>query len=216
MHRLNRIVLFLWLVCQIISPGHVSADPSIANQLQEILSHVVTMHSSFSQVTLGADNQKLQTSEGELWLGGNARFRIVTARPFEQILVSDGIDFWSYDADLEQVIVSPLETDLQKVPILLFGNTDINMLANYQLSFYEENGSNGIVQHYVLKPMAPESLFETLTIGLVDSSPVEISILDSLDQKTRIRFHEAELNNPIPDEVFVFKTPDSVDVIDDR
>lgn len=192
------------------------ADSSIAARLQAILSAIDTMHSSFVQITFDANNKAIQTSEGELWLGAEARFRIETTSPYEQTLVSDGRDFWSYDADLEQVIVSPLEKDVRKVPILLFGNTDDGLLADYQVSFYEDEQAGTAVQHFVLAPIAPDSLFEILTIGFIDSRPIEISILDSLGQKTSISFPDAEVNVPVLDDVFSFAAPGNVDVIDDR
>lgn len=211
MRRLFEILIFLSMAS---APCY--ADSSIAVRLQAILSAVDTLHSPFIQTTFDSNNRIIQTSEGELWLGGGARFRIKTTSPFEQTLVSNGLDFWSYDADLAQVIVSPLERDVRKVPILLFGNTDPGMLANYELSFYEDMQEGITVQHFVLDPISPDSLFEILTIGFIDSKPIEISILDNLGQKTSISFADAEVNLPVLDSVFFFEAPENIDVIDDR
>ncbi|MEO2172964.1 MAG: outer membrane lipoprotein chaperone LolA [bacterium] len=194
--------------------GNQSAD-QLQHQLQERLAGVGSLHTSFVQITVDSSSEMVQSSEGELWLLSDdelAKFRIQTKTPFEQVLVSNGVDFWSYDADLEQVVVSPLQKDVTRVPILLLGNSDEALLTNYQLSFYEDDDT----QHFVLEPRLTDSLFELLTIVFDAEIPVEISLRDSLGQQTKIRFIGPEIDAEIPDGTFDFQVPAGIDLIDDR
>ncbi len=187
--------------------------PSI--QLQSRLAAVRSLHAMFEQLSLDSQGNLIQSSEGELWLSSadqSAKFRIETKLPFEQLLISDGVDFWSYDAALEQVVVSKLDQDVSRMPILLFGNSDQALLSKYQLTFFEDETS----QYFVLEPNATDSLFDMLTIVFMDATPIEISLRDSLGQQTKIKFINPGLNAEIPDDRFEFQTPDDIDVIDDR
>ncbi len=215
MLRLNRCPGVLCLLMLFVS-SEMNAAATIlpATTLQKMLIDVETMQASFTQVTNDSNHNSVQSSAGDLWLGAVARFRIETTSPFRQTLVSDGVDFWSYEEDLEQVVVQTLETDVKKVPILLFGSKDKNLLENYQVSIYEDDRSK--VQSFILEPLSTESVFEVITLSFVDSNPIEISIRDSLGQNTKIEFRETRLNTVILDKVFQFKVPDGTDVIDDR
>ena len=120
------------------SEGNVSelTTSDVGGELQRQLSDISSMKANFLQTTFDTNDQIVQKSEGRLWLGGNAKFRIETNIPFEQTLVSDGRSFWTYDIDLQQVVIKPLETDIQKVPILLFGNQNQELLSNYSCLLY--------------------------------------------------------------------------------
>ena len=210
-HLSSLLVAFLLLPMQI--PVALSSELSPAMQLQTRLADVRTMQATFTQITLDSHNKAIQSSHGTLWLREGGSFRIETLAPFEQTLVSDGVHFWSYEADLEQVVVSLLTTDFRRVPILLFGNDDADLLAEYDISFFMDDD---MIAQYVLHPTRRDSLFEVLTIAFEDCKPAAISILDSLGQRTRIEFHDLVLNAPVADETFRFTAPDGVDVIDDR
>ena len=105
-----------------------------------------------------------------------------------------------------------MQKDVTRVPILLLGNNDKALLANYELSFYEDDDS----QHFVLEPRLADSLFELLTIVFNAETPIEISLQDSLGQQTKIRFIDPEINAEIPDGTFDFQAPPNIDIIDDR
>ena len=191
---------------------HSIAEHSLAEQLQIRLSQIKTMQAGFQQWTVDARNTAIQNSDGYLWLASGAKFRIETKLPFEQTLVSNGAHFWTYDVDLEQVVVGPLSKDIKQVPILLFGNADSELLENYVVSSFEEEGQ----VNFVLQPKASDSLFEVLTMAFSETLPVNIRIRDSLGQNTRIEFTDPTLNSAISVDKFEFIVPAGVDLIDDR
>lgn len=183
-----------------------------ATQLAEELSRVAHMSASFTQQTVDRTLRVLQENTGRLWVNPGAKFRIETDAPSEQMLVSDGANFWVYDADLEQVIISKLEADVSQVPILLLGGNLTELNASYAISYYEDE----LGQNYVLSPLSSENLFTSLSISFQQSKPVRIAILDALGQRTLINLHDVIASDQIQPAIFSFEPPLGTDVIDDR
>ena len=193
--------------------GNVHRGAStLASDLLVKLSMVKTLEANFKQTTIDASGETLQASEGSLYISTKARFRIETRTPFAQTLVSNGISFWSYDVDLEQVVVSHLLTDINQVPILLFGNTDPSLLESYRISFFQSDE----LDHYVLEPLRADSLFKSLIISFHSQIPTSIAMQDSLGQMNKLVFQIEQMNGLIPDAVFEFEVPANTDVIDER
>jgi outer membrane lipoprotein carrier protein len=238
MHHLNKYILLIGLLGgQVIAqePAEIPTQATVSktgqkqvlqtmsginDRLHHQLSTIRSMQSDFTQQTVDATNALVQENEGVLSIATNARFVVKTQSPFEQTLVSDGDSFWTYDEALDQVIITRLDKDVNKVPILLLGNNDATLLDAYHVSWYEEEASNAdtqqLITHYVLEPKVNDALFQVLSIAFIDDLPKEISIKDTLGQQTRISFYNTSVNEPIDDEVFLFQIPADVDVIDDR
>lgn len=205
MRHLNRLLLLLLTI-------PLPAVASDAERLQALLADVSSLVSDFNQVTINADNRLLQENRGRLWVEGPSSFRIETHSPFSQTLVSNGTDFWTFDADLEQVIVRPLDDDLSEVPILLLGAGVGDITETYDVSRFEDEEG----EHFVLSPRSQQAVFESLTLSFKATVPSAIRIRDSLGQRTRIDFETPEPNIDIAPARFVLEIPDGVDVIDDR
>ena len=209
----------LWvLVLCLIAPTILRADSS--QQLWERLSAIHTFRAAFLQTTLSSTGDPLQSSEGELRVGGNAKFKIETYTPYPQTLVSNGQDFWTFDPDLEQVVVSKLSLDINKVPILLFGSQDRSLLDAYRVSVYvtkdETKDETDELQNFILEPRANDSLFKLLTLSFRNDTPVAISLQDTLAQKTHLQLTKIEINKNLDSTVFEFIIPSGIDVIDER
>lgn len=190
----------------------VTTAGSPAARLTAELGALKSLDANFTQITLAVDGRVLQQNEGHLWVASPASFRIETQAPFAQTLVSDGKDFWSYDADLAQVIIQPLDRDLEQVPILLLGGDSAAVVDSYDISTFEDEEQ----RYFVLKPRSQASLFETLTLAFHAGYPVAITINDATGQQTRISLGGARINQTIDATRFQFVLPSGVDVIDDR
>ena len=66
-------------------------------------------------------------------------------------------------------------------------------------------------ESYTLTPKASDNLFETLTLEFDSDQLTRMAFLDSLGQTTIIQFRNIRINEPVPDERFVFETPAGVD-----
>ena len=204
------------LLATMVGFGPVHADGiepvSPPARLKAMLEQFDSLEADFVQVTLDSDRRSVQESSGRLWVHTPARFRIETTEPFVQTLVSDGVNFWTYDADLEQVIVRVLEKDVEQIPVLLLGGAAERIESEYDVTFYEDE----TITHFVLEPLSPSSLFESLGLEFTGDVPHALSISDSIGQRTRIVFSDIKTNGPVAEEHFSFAAPAGVDVIDDR
>ena len=185
---------------------------STTAQLAEALARVTHMSASFTQLTTDRSLRVLQENRGYLWVNPGAKFRIETSAPDEQMLVSNGQDFWVYDADLEQVLISKLEADVSQVPILLLGGHLDKIDASYSVSYFEDE----MGQNYVLSPLSSESLFTSLSVSFQRSLPARIAILDALGQRTLISLADVSVDDEIAPALFDFVPPTGTDIIDDR
>jgi outer membrane lipoprotein carrier protein len=183
-----------------VNSASIDQSAELIGQLQQIQ----TLTASYIQTTVDNRQQLVQQARGSVWVSAPGKFRLETNEPSTQTLVSDGETFWSFDEDLEQVVVSRLERDISQVPILLFGG-DAEAIADEYL-----------VVFYVLEPREEASLFESLTLTFVAGEPVSIVLRDSLGQRTQIEFSDLVANQLIADGTFTFVPPAGVDLIDDR
>ncbi|HJN52329.1 MAG: outer membrane lipoprotein chaperone LolA [Pseudomonadales bacterium] len=206
MLQASRFVLLLLL----INASSLAAD-SAEQQLTALLSASNTLQANFLQYTLDSSGANIQEIKGKIWLQRPHLFRWHAEPPFEQIIVADGELLWFYDPDLEQVIVQKYSADMAKTPVVLLSGAVESLASSFDVHAYaDERGS-----HFVLEPLAGDSLFEVLTLSFQDERISEISIEDSLDQKTRIQFQDSVFNQPIDAQHFRFTVPAGVDVIRD-
>ena len=219
MRHLNCLVLLCLCLTMSGSLAAAQAQEDVATgtdaaslMLQAKLSPIKTLTAKFSQQTLAANDQLMQSSEGRMWLSPGGKFKINTVNPFEQTLVSDGDNLWTIDIDLDQAVVRPLEKDLKQVPILMFNAGDEAITAQYQVNWHETDG----LEHFVLLPISIDALFEVLTLSFDDDRPVQIVLRDSLGQRSVIKFTSLVLNPELEADVFTPNLPEGIDLIDDR
>jgi outer membrane lipoprotein carrier protein len=219
MHRLNKTVIALLLLAPL--KGYCGEQSRHADLLNTYLSAITTLSARFDQNTI--DQTAYDTThdttdyDGHLWMEKPNRFRVETINPSLQTLVSDGIDFWSYDEDLEQVVISRLNEDLNQVPILLFSSDIGSIQEAYNISGYTgESEDQLLLEHFVLQPLSDLSLFHSLTLSFHLSKPVSITINATTGQITTVSLDDIDLNAVISVDRFNFIAPAGVDVIDDR
>ena len=193
-----------------VTPIDVNLDHT--DQLVQLLDQIQSVAADYVQITLDKDSRVVQQLDGHLSVSGPGRFRLESLAPSAQILVADGESFWSYDSDLEQVIITALQRDITQVPILLLGGDASAIASSYRVAYGEQAGQ----EVYRLEPLDASSLFDSLTLAFVAGEPRAIVLRDSLGQRTQIELSRVVLNKPIPNEIFTFTPPVGVDVIDDR
>ncbi len=214
MHRRNRFCQWLLVVIVVaFSPMAIPVEPlSPGQQLLGYLTKINTLSATFEQVTQANLSHPGERYAGRLWIAKPNQFRVDTRTPSVQSLVSDGSDLWSYDEDLEQVVVSRLNTDINQVPLLLFSSDVSSIEKSYTIDGYaDEEG-----EHFLLAPLSDISLFKHLRLDFKGDVPTAIHIAATTGQSTTILLEHLQLNSKIPSTRFVFNAPDGVDVIDDR
>ncbi len=184
-----------------------------AEDLQARLSAIDHLTARFEQRVIDPDGSELQRSSGTVHIARGNRFSWQTEWPWPQSLVSDGETLWQYEPDLEQVVVRPVDPDLQHTPSLLFGGDPKALEEAYEVARID--GGDGSGHRYRLQPLAGDSLFESLEIAFDDGAPTALALVDAFGQRTEIRFEDVDSTTPPGPERFRFEIPDGVDVLVD-
>lgn len=209
MRLLNSLFLLLLVAAGPVSANSKAELISKLNQINSITAH-------FAQETSDQSGAIVNLSRGQLQVANGGKFNIETMEPFEQHIVSDGEDLYTYDLDLDQVVVQPLVKDPTQVPILLLGNANPEVLAAFEVHVIEQPDSNQQNVAFQLQTEDPSSVIEWINLVFEDGIPTTISLRDSLGQTTTISLDNVALNPEIEAERFIFTLPEGVDLIDDR
>lgn len=182
-------------------PGRKYVDNFVAD--------VVTFQGNFEQALLDVDGQVIDKTTGTLEIQRPGQFRWSYIEPYEQWLVADGLNVWSYDVDLAQVTVKPQASALANTPALLLGGS-ANALEQFT---YEESYVEANTTWVRLTPRNTESGFERVELGFRDGTLHRMVFFDNLEQTTLVALSEVSVNLPIDADRFNFVVPEGVDVV---
>ena len=198
------------LLMMIVSPAFAAAELDEGNVLLDtFLNDVRTMSARFEQSLIDADSIVIEESNGTLEIKRPGRFRWVYDQPYEQIMVADGLNVWSYDVDLAQVTVKSQQDVLGGTPALLLGGTD-NVLDDFE--YAESFSDRGTVWVHLL-PRSTDNGFTKIELGFDDGKLRRMIFSDNLQQSTLIALFDVKINEQIPADHFQFAPPDDVDVV---
>ena len=177
-----------------LAPAVLLASTAWAGATDDLLDRLQTLKSmkgQFEQVVLDQGGTHMQEATGRFQVARGNQFYWLTETPYEQMAASDGETVWVYDADLEQVVVRPLNENLSETPALLFGGDPSAVGKAFRVEEQDRNGDNIT---YRLKPRGSDPLFETLDVTFDGQRPVSMRLEDALGQKTVIDFRDLTLN----------------------
>lgn len=170
---------------------------------------VVTFSGDFEQSLIDPDGRLLETTTGTLEIQRPGRFRWVYAEPYEQWLIADGTNIWSYDVDLEQVTVKPQVDALANTPALLLGGSGEAMEQFEYDGSFEESGLTWVR----LVPIDTDSGFRRVELGFYNRQLGRMVFFDNLEQTTVVVLKNVAVNEPIDAGRFKFVVADDVDVV---
>jgi len=204
---LKKLILTLTL-----GVGTAFAGP--AEELQQRLSGYESARAQFSQFALSSDGDHAEESSGYFYVARPNRFRWVTEQPFVQEIVSDGESIWIYDPDLEQVTRKPVDAQGNSAPALIL-NGQISELEQ-QFSITRIEDSDPGVALFELQSLAPEqSTFARIRLLFEQKQLTELSMEDSLGQRSMLVLHDLVYNPQLPEDAFSFTPPAGTDLIED-
>ncbi len=204
---------FILLIVVAFAGADVAAQSS-ADELGETLvrnfiTNVITLQGSFDQSLIDADGIVVDVTSGTLEIERPTRFRWSYSEPYEQWLIADGLNVWSYDLDLQQVTVKPQQDALANTPALLLGGAkDALAHFNFGGTTVEE-----VTTWVRLEPKDENSGFNRVELGFIDGELLRMMFFDNLQQITMVALHDVTVNEPIDAERFEFSVPDGVDVV---
>ncbi|ROS04558.1 outer membrane lipoprotein carrier protein [Sinobacterium caligoides] len=189
-----------------------AGDKEVA-ALSGLLSGLSSYSAGFKQTLKDDDGEVIERSSGQMAVVNTGKIRWQTEQPFSQLVVTDGIKLWRYDADLEQATVGPFDVDLSKTPAMILSGKVGQLNEQYQV----DGGVNAVgTGSFTLKPRSTDSLFDKLVIDFEGREVTGMTLQDGFEQSTVIRFNGIKLNPKLADSMFVFVPPKGTDVLEDN
>lgn len=202
------IGLLSTVTCAAAAPDE-AADMNGKELIEHFVNDVRSMSGRFEQSLVDASDEITETSSGTFEILRPGRFRWSYTEPYEQILVADGMNVWSYDMDLAQVTVKPQAEVLGSTPASLLGGSD-RVLDDFDLVGSDRDRGTTWVR---LRPDDSEGSFNMVELGFTDGILSRMILSDTLEQTTLVAFFDVKLNDEIDPAHFQFTPPDDVDVV---
>ena len=181
------------------------------DKLKEFISATHSAQADFTQVVLDQNGKRIQSASGIMQFQRPGKFRWTYQKPYEQLIVGDGVKFWLYDADLKQVTVKKLDAALGSSPAaLLSGSNEIE--RGFAL---KESGSQDGLDWLQAAPKAQDGSFEKILMAFNARAELVIMELnDSFGHKTVLRFSNMQRNPQLSPQLFKFVPPKGADVLE--
>jgi outer membrane lipoprotein-sorting protein len=139
----------------------------------------------------------------------------------DQLLVVDGKNVWSFDRDLQQASVKPVDSALSATPAMLLSGT-VDVRKNFTLS---PAGKRDGLEWVLVEPRGAEADFRRALFGFDVGAHgagqgghggeelKKLILDDKLGQTATIVFQKVERNGPVSPAEVSFTPPPGVDVI---
>ena len=203
MHRITLVIS-----CLAFS-SIVKAQSTAINELDRLLQDLRTLSADITQLIVESDGGVLEESEILLHVKRPDGFYWETISPFPELLVTNGTKLWTYQPDLEQVVIENWDPDQTELAAqLLYGQTD-NLRDNYYVVAINSEQTRS----FELKPKSADSLYELITINFLNESLDLIYIQSSSGERTAWQFMTSRINVPLGDDLFEFVPPEGIEVI---
>jgi outer membrane lipoprotein carrier protein len=208
---MNHIVFLAISLLFGVSQLHAATADAV-QQLNAFINTTQQLKADFTQITLNNTlSTDIKPKSGVFYLSRPGRFRWNYQKPYAQEIVSNGKKIWFYDIDLEQVTVKTVTNALSMGPaLLLSGKSTITE----RFTLEQQPIVDGVAWLKLL-PKEKISGFQSIRIGLKNNRLVDMLMEDDFDQTTRISFSKIDINPQLQVDLFNFKIPAGVDVIED-
>ena len=203
---MNRMISALSML---ILSATISGQERPIVKLDKLLSNIDTITAEINQLIVESDGGILEESQIIMHIKRPEGFYWETVTPFPELLVTNGKRLWSYQPDLEQVVIEDWNPDQSALAAqLLYGKTE-NLEEDYYIVAIDAEQS----QTFELKPKSPDNLYELITISFINSSLELIYIENSSGERTAWQFTSSDINPPLGEDLFEFIPPDGIEII---
>jgi len=203
------LAVLVFSLSSMTAHAQVRADDVGEKLVNDFVNDVITLQGRFEQSLIDAGGAVIERSSGTLEIERPGRFHWAYAEPYEQLLVADGLNIWSYDVDLAQVTVKEQAKALANTPALLLGGSE-DALSQFRFDGSMEEMSTTWVR---MIPVDTKSGFERMELGFIGGQLSRMVFFDNLDQKTLVALYDVTTNEPIDAERFEFVVPDDADLV---
>ena len=187
--------------------GFAHADA--VDTLREFVRDVKTGRAAFTQTVTSTDGARKKTSSGQFEFLRPGRFRFVYLKPFEQLIVADGVKVWIYDADLNQASSRKLSNALGATPAALLAGSSLD--ADFALA--AQPSKDGL-DWALATPKAKDGPFQSMRVGFRGRELAVVEIVDSFGQRSMLHFSGFEANVALDEKRFRYAPPAGADVVE--
>lgn len=147
----------------------------------------------------------MQRQKGRFWLDrqrGALRWEV--DQPGKQVIVVDQGMVYHLDAEVAQLTIAPLDQSLSKTPAMLLAKRDA-VSEGFTIQAEDTNWFR----------LIPKEPGEFKAVGLLfrDLKPVEMELVWTHGDTSRIVFEAVRVNEPIDPQTFHLEAPPGVDVV---
>lgn len=180
-----------------------------ASELTDYLNNLHTFQADFVQNIFSNGNEKKKKSTGLIIVRSPNNFYLEYKVPYKLLYVADGKKLWSYDEDLEQVVVKEQGDLLINTPAMLLGNPK-DLTKSYHI---EKAGMTDGWLWFELTPKKDNGNFENVGLAFEGSELKAMEMHDNFGQTTRLEFNNVKKNPVLAKNRFKFVPPKGIDVI---
>lgn len=197
-------ILISWLLVFVAAAGDTC--PSIADLVNTYKTYPY-LSFRFEQLVYSDVFESVDTVAGEVWVGRDGRFRL--AMPSQE-LVSNGVLYWSYSVENEQVVIDSVHDLDGWNPLTLVYDPERVYACQNERS---EKGTT-IFRLAARDTLTRPKEFE-LTVAAKDQVPLMVTYRDENDSRIEVSILKFSRYKTRPaDSLFQFRVPPGVEVID--
>ena len=184
---------------------------AIASEAREFLiqslEEIKSMQSFFEQGV--GDSDKSVT--GQLLFQRPNLFRMEISPPVSQLITSDGESLWTYDKDLEQVVVKDLMNSLAEMPFMRLLSEPRDFLEGKEIFSRLEDE-----KRFKITMKENESPIKFVELDFTSGLISRILVASRVGAPLEVFFKQMLLLDKLPNEEFIFVIPKNIDLIDNR
>jgi outer membrane lipoprotein carrier protein len=197
-----------------------SAWASGLENLENFIKNAKSGKSEFTQTVTSparvsdgkSEAPRVKTSSGSFEFQRPNRFKFQYKKPFEQLILADGVNLWIYDADLNQASQRKQSEAFANTPAaLIASSSDLSALrAQFNLEAASDKDGLSWVQ---AKPKSADSTLQIVRIGFKGDALQQLDITDSFGQRSVINFGNMQLNVNLAADSFKFNLPPKAELL---
>jgi outer membrane lipoprotein carrier protein len=198
-------LLFLLFALTVTGAAHAGG----VDRLKAFIAGAKTAEADFTQTVTDKSGRVTQQASGRMVFARPGKFRWDYTKPYEQVIVSDGVKLWLYDNDLDQVTIKPLGDVIAGTPAALLAGD--NAIEKY-FSVKNAEDADGLEWLEAI-PKNRDTTFERIRMGFKGDELVQMELFDFFGQRTTLKLTHLVRNPTLSPSRFKFTPPKGADVI---
>ena len=237
MRQISSLFLIIFFCIALATRVALAETFMPARQLASLLANQLNFTADFTQQSFNSEDVVVDRSSGHIVLSRPFHLRWETKVPFAQTIIINGDRYLQYDSDIDQLIISSLESQDTAIPSLLL-SADASAIESFftvsrvalnsvvdqdhqgdidNVNIDKRNSSDElsslINQSYVLTPLDKSSLIAELRINFQQQLITSIVILDDFGSRSQFDFNNITASKALDRALFELDPPADTDII---